>query len=259
MGVKAPPSFDRSEASGDPTKARLIPRHVAVVMDGNGRWAQARGKARIHGHRRGVETARRLTSLCGRAGVEYLTLFAFSSENWKRPPEEVRFLTRLLISSLENEISRLQENQIRLNIIGDFRPFGNKAEELITRAREQTFSNTAMTLTIALNYGGRWDLTEAVRELATACEERRMTASDIDESTLSQTLSTGNLPDPDLFIRTGGEIRLSNFLLWQLAYTELFFTDSLWPDFGEKHFEQALDAYKRRQRRYGQTGDQVTT
>ena len=259
MGVKAPPPIDRGELSTDPTKDRLVPRHVAVVMDGNGRWAQVRGKARIQGHRRGVETARQMTSLCGRAGVEYLTLFAFSSENWKRPPEEVRFLTRLLISSLENEISRLQENQIRLNVIGDFRPFGQKVEELIARAREQTFSNTAMTLTIALNYGGRWDLTEAVRELATACEERRMTASDIDESTLSQTLSTGNLPDPDLFIRTGGEIRLSNFLLWQLAYTELFFTDSLWPDFGEEHFEQALDAYKRRQRRFGQTGDQVTT
>jgi undecaprenyl diphosphate synthase len=227
-------------------------------MDGNGRWAQARGKARIQGHRRGVETARQLTSLCGRAGIEYLTLFAFSSENWKRPPEEVGFLTRLLITSLENEISRLQENQIRLNIIGDFRPFGQKVEELIVRAHEQTSSNTAMTLTIALNYGGRWDLTEAVRKLVRACEERDITADDIDEATLSQALSTRNLPDPDLFIRTGGEIRLSNFLLWQLAYTELFFTDCLWPDFDEDQFERALDAYRSRQRRFGQTGDQVT-
>ena len=147
MGTKAPPPINRGELSTDPTKDRLVPRHVAVVMDGNGRWAQARGKARIQGHRRGVETARQLTSLCGRAGIEYLTLFAFSSENWKRPSEEVRFLTRLLITSLENEISRLQENQIRLNVIGDFRPFGQKVEELIVRAHEQTFSNTAMTPT----------------------------------------------------------------------------------------------------------------
>ncbi|MGE4646497.1 MAG: polyprenyl diphosphate synthase, partial [Arenicellales bacterium] len=160
--------------------------------------------------------------------------------------------------SLENEISRLQENQIRLNVIGDFRPFGQKVEELIVRAHEQTFSNTAMTLTIALNYGGRWDLTEAVRKLVRACEERDITADDIDEATLSQALSTRNLPDPDLFIRTGGEIRLSNFLLWQLAYTELFFTDCLWPDFDEEQFERALDAYRSRQRRFGQTGDQVT-
>ena len=258
MGTKAPPPINRGELSTDPTKDRLVPRHVAVVMDGNGRWAQARGKARIQGHRRGVETARQLTSLCGRAGIEYLTLFAFSSENWKRPPEEVGFLTRLLITSLENEISRLQENQIRLNVIGDFRPFGQKVNELIVRAHEQTSSNTAMTLTIALNYGGRWDLTEAVRKLVRACEERDITADDIDEATLSQALSTRNLPDPDLFIRTGGEIRLSNFLLWQLAYTELFFTDCLWPDFDEEQFERALDAYRSRQRRFGQTGDQVT-
>ena len=258
MGTKAPPPINRGELSTDPTKDRLVPRHVAVVMDGNGRWAQARGKARIQGHRRGVETARQLTSLCGRAGIEYLTLFAFSSENWKRPSEEVRFLTRLLITSLENEISRLQENQIRLNVIGDFRPFGQKVNELIVRAHEQTSSNTAMTLTIALNYGGRWDLTEAVRKLVRACEERDITADDIDEATLSQALSTRNLPDPDLFIRTGGEIRLSNFLLWQLAYTELFFTDCLWPDFDEEQFERALDAYRSRQRRFGQTGDQVT-
>ncbi|MGE4649068.1 MAG: polyprenyl diphosphate synthase, partial [Arenicellales bacterium] len=168
MGTKAPPPINRGELSTDPTKDRLVPRHVAVVMDGNGRWAQARGKARIQGHRRGVETARQLTSLCGRAGIEYLTLFAFSSENWKRPPEEVGFLTRLLITSLENEISRLQENQIRLNVIGDFRPFGQKVNELVVRAHEQTSSNTAMTLTIALNYGGRWDLTEAVRKLVRA-------------------------------------------------------------------------------------------
>jgi len=239
------------------TTDREVPRHVAVVMDGNGRWAQARGRPRIQGHRRGVETARQVTSLCGEAGVEYLTLFAFSSENWKRPREEVGLLTQLLVSSLENEISRLHANQIRLNVIGDLKPFGIKVERMVATAREKTADNTAMTLTIALNYGGRWDLITAARTLARACEEKQIAWQDIDESALTAALSTIELPDPDLFIRTGGEIRLSNFLLWQLAYTELFFTEALWPDFDQALFLRALEFYQNRQRRFGRIGEQV--
>ena len=236
---------------------RVIPEHLAIIMDGNGRWAQARGRPRIAGHRRGVEVVRRVVELCGKHEIPFLTLFAFSSENWNRPVEEVGLLTRLLVTSLDNEVQRLHDNGVRLKVIGDLAPFGSQIEEMITRAEEATQVNTALKLTIALNYGGRWDMLQAVQRIGIATASGELDCVDVDEELISSYLSTANQPDPDLFIRTGGELRISNFLLWQLAYTELFFTDALWPDFDEKIFVAALEAYRVRQRRFGQTREQV--
>ncbi len=236
---------------------RVIPEHLASIMDGNGRWAQARGRPRIAGHRRGVEVVRRVVELCGKHEIPFLTLFAFSSENWNRPVEEVGLLTRLLVTSLDNEVQRLHDNGVRLKVIGDLAPFGSQIEEMITRAEEATQVNTALKLTIALNYGGRWDMLQAVQRIGIATASGELDCVDVDEELISSYLSTANQPDPDLFIRTGGELRISNFLLWQLAYTELFFTDALWPDFDEKIFLAALEAYRVRQRRFGQTREQV--
>jgi|TARA_Y100000294_G_scaffold167217_1_gene176166 undecaprenyl diphosphate synthase len=226
-------------------------------MDGNGRWAQARGRPRVAGHRRGVEAVRRVAGLCGKHKIPFLTLFAFSSENWSRPVEEVGLLTRLLVTSLENEVQRLHENGVRLKVIGDLAPFGSKIEQMVARAEEATQENTALNLTIALNYGGRWDMLQAVQRIGIATASGALDPADVDEELISSYLSTATQPDPDLFIRTGGELRISNFLLWQLAYTELFFTDALWPDFDEKIFVAALEAYRVRQRRFGQTREQV--
>ncbi len=237
--------------------AKLIPEHLAIIMDGNGRWAQARGRPRVAGHRRGVEAVRRVTALCGKHEIPFLTLFAFSSENWSRPVEEVGLLTHLLVTSLENEVQRLHDNGVRLKVIGDLAPFGSKVEQMVTRAEEATQENTALNLTIALNYGGRWDVLQAVQRIGVAMASGVLDAADVDEELISSHLSTGAQPDPDLFIRTGGELRISNFLLWQLAYSELFFTDALWPDFNEKIFLAALESYRVRQRRFGQTRDQV--
>ena len=236
---------------------RVIPEHLAIIMDGNGRWAQARGRPRIAGHRRGVEVVRRVVELCGKHEIPFLTLFAFSSENWNRPVEEVGLLTRLLVTSLDNEVQHLHDNGVRLKVIGDLAPFGSQIEEMITRAEEATQVNTALKLTIALNYGGRWDMLQAVQRIGIATASGELDCVDVDEELISSYLSTANQPDPDLFIRTGGELRISNFLLWQLAYTELFFTDALWPDFDEKIFLAALEAYRVRQRRFGQTREQV--
>ena len=234
-----------------------LPRHLAIIMDGNGRWAKARGQARVQGHRRGVDAARRATSLCGEAGIPYLTLFAFSSENWRRPDEEVRFLTQLLALSLEKEVGRLHENGVRLNIIGDPSSFGRKLAKTIDSAVEKTSGNTNLTLTIALNYGARQELVVAARRLAESCVAKDLTPETISESDLEGALNTRGLPDPDLLIRTGGEVRLSNFLLWQLAYTELVFTDVLWPDFDQVVFWDAIAAYQGRQRRFGRIGEQI--
>lgn len=234
-----------------------LPAHVAVVMDGNGRWAQARGLPRVQGHRKGVDAAREMTTLCARAGIAYLTLFAFSSENWRRPDEEVSFLKTLLMTSLQKEFKRLHANNIRLKVIGDPARFGSTLEAQVQEAESRTAQNTGLTLTIALNYGARWEIAEMTRALINECNEGILTASDITEPLISRRLSTADMPDPDLFIRTGGEIRLSNFLLWQLAYTELFFTDTLWPDFDETAFNEALEAYRSRRRRFGKTQEQV--
>ena len=228
------------------------PTHVAIVMDGNGRWAEHRGRPRIFGHRKGVETLRRIVDISGQRGIPYLTLYAFSSENWNRPKEEVSLLIELLFSTIKTEARRLHENGIKLNVIGDLEPFGEQIQNAIRDICELTQQNDRLTLTVAINYGGRWDLVNACQTVIKAArEDDRLLLSDITESTLSQYLSTSDIPDPDLFIRTGGEIRVSNFLLWQLAYSELYFTETLWPDFDEACLDDALASYRGRQRRFG--------
>ena len=235
-----------------------IPQHVAVVMDGNGRWAKRRGLPRIAGHRRGVDAVRELVRGCGHRGVSYLTIFAFSSENWRRPPTEVEFLVELLISTLEGEIRKLHEGGVNLRIIGDLERFGSRVKMLVKNAQLLTSSNNKLNLTIAINYGGRWDVTQAVRRISSEVANGRLGSGDINENLVQGYLSTAGMPEPDLFIRTGGESRISNFLLWQLAYTELYFTDVLWPDFDEVELERAMRSYAGRQRRFGQTGEQVS-
>lgn len=234
-----------------------LPRHVAIIMDGNGRWAKKRFLPRIAGHRAGVETVRQAVRLCAEKGVEALTLFAFSSENWRRPPTEVSLLMELFLNALQRETQRLNNNNVRLRIIGDRSAFAPRLQEEIARAESLTQGNTGLTLVIAANYGGRWDVVQAVRNLAARVEAGELRASDISSDMFESQLVLSDLPEPDLFIRTGGEQRISNFLLWHLAYTELFFTDTLWPDFDAQAFEEALRSYNGRQRRFGRTGEQV--
>jgi undecaprenyl diphosphate synthase len=234
-----------------------LPSHVAVVMDGNGRWAQARGLPRVQGHRKGVDAAQSITTFCAQAGIPYLTLFAFSSENWRRPEDEVSFLKTLLINSLEKQFDQLHQNNVRLDVIGDVRPFGPSLERQVERARSRSANNTGLRLTIALNYGARWEITQTLKSIVEDCLKGVIDTEAITESLISERLTTSKIPDPDLFIRTGGEIRLSNFLLWQLAYTELFFTDVLWPDFDQDVFDEAIRAYRARRRRFGKTQEQV--
>ena len=235
-----------------------IPRHVAVIMDGNGRWAKNRGQSRIMGHRKGAESVRRIIRLCGDQGVEYLTLFAFSSENWQRPPREVKLLMELFISVLEKDIDVLVENGVRLRIIGDLERFGKRIGKLIKKAEMRTACNDCMQLTIAANYGGRWDITQACQQLAEKSRTGEISPDEINEELLGQYLVTDGIPDPDLFIRTGGEKRISNFLIWQLAYSELYFTDVLWPDFSKENFAEALQWFASRERRFGKTSEQVS-
>ncbi len=234
-----------------------VPRHLAVIMDGNGRWATKRFLPRTAGHIRGVQAVRRAVEACGRRGVEYLTLFAFSSENWRRPKEEVSLLMRLFIQTLEKEVSKLDEQGVRLRIVGDLSPFEPKLRELIRVAEQRTEHNSALNLTIAANYGGRWDILQALRRLLLAHPELASDPQAIDETLLSQYLSMAYAPEPDLFIRTGGEQRISNFLVWQLAYTELYFSDDYWPDFGAKEIDAAFEWYRTRERRFGRTSAQV--
>ena len=236
------------------TTPSVDPAHVAIIMDGNGRWAECRGKSRIFGHRKGVEVVRNVVDACGRRGIPYLTLYAFSSENWNRPREEVRLLTELLFTTLESEALQLHENGIRLRVIGDLSPFGEKINRTVREVQELTRANKNLNLTIAVNYGGRWDIANACREIAVAVKNRSCSLSEITEQAVAGRLSTADLPEPDLFIRTGGEIRVSNFLLWQIAYSELFFIDTLWPEFDESCLDEALKSYRRRQRRFGKSG-----
>ena len=230
------------------------PAHVAIIMDGNGRWAERQGKSRIFGHRKGVEAVRNVVNACGRRGIPYLTLYAFSSENWSRPREEVRLLTELLFTTLENEALQLHENGIRLRVIGDLTPFGEKIDQTVREVQELTQGNMNLNLTVAVNYGGRWDIVNACREIAVAVKDRSCSLLEITEQAVAGRLSTADLPEPDLFIRTGGEIRVSNFLLWQIAYSELFFIDTLWPEFDESCLDEALRSYRGRQRRFGKSG-----
>jgi undecaprenyl diphosphate synthase len=235
-------------------QASDIPRHIAIIMDGNGRWAKKRFMPRIMGHKRGVEIVRNVVKYCIEDGVEFLTLFAFSSENWRRPPEEVNFLMRLFMEALEREAAKLHENNIRLILIGDRSRFDPNLVAAIRRAEALTEQNTKLTLTIAANYGGRWDINQAVVRML---QDKPELVSGFSESDMEPYLSMPYAPEPDLFIRTGGEKRISNFLLWQLAYTELYFTDILWPDFNRGAFHKALESYRHRERRFGRTSEQL--
>ena len=242
----------------DSTSSGKIPHHVAIIMDGNGRWAQARGKPRHAGHRAGVETVRRVIEQCGKQGVRVLTLFAFSSENWQRPETEVKMLMELFFTALNREIERMRRKNVRLRIIGDISAFSDKLQKTIREGERLTAGNDGLLLQIAANYGGRWDITEAARRLARQVSAGLLRPEQIDEELFARNLSFADVPDPDLFIRTGGEKRISNFMLWQCAYTELYFTDVLWPDFDEPALQKAFQDFARRQRRFGRVAEQVT-
>jgi undecaprenyl diphosphate synthase len=232
-----------------------IPKHLAIIMDGNGRWATTRFLPRVAGHSQGLNTVREIVKECGDLGVEYLTLFAFSSENWRRPAEEVGFLMKLFLTALEKEVSRLDKNNVRLRVVGDLTRFDQQIQDQVAQAEEKTAHNTGLNLTIAANYGGRWDMLQAV----SACLKANptITPEGVTEALLTPHLSMSYAPEPDLFIRTGGEQRISNFLLWQLAYTELYFTDLLWPDFDAKALQASFAWYRERERRFGRTSAQV--
>ena len=236
-----------------------LPRHVAIIMDGNGRWASKRNLPRIAGHRAGVENVRAIVKHSAELGIEVLTLFAFSSENWRRPPVEVRLLMDLFVMALEQEAERLHKNGVCLRVVGDRTAFPAKLRRSITAAEALTAGNQALTLIIAANYGGRSDVTEASRRLAEQVAAGRLQPAEITVEMLGNHLMLHDVPEPDLFIRSGGEQRISNFLLWQLAYTELYFTNCLWPDFDRAQYEEALASYARRQRRFGMTGEQIET
>lgn len=234
-----------------------LPKHVAIIMDGNGRWAQLRGKHRTFGHKAGAESVRRAVAFARKKGIQSLTLFAFSSENWKRPEEEVSVLMELFFTVLKREVKKLHKHNVKLNIIGDTQGFSAKLQQRIKEAEELTANNTSLTLNIAANYGGRWDITEAARQLAKSVQEGKLNVNDISEEKLAQQLTLADQPVPDLLIRTGGEHRISNFLLWQLAYAEFYFADVLWPDFDDQAFAQAIADFSCRERRFGLTSEQV--
>ena len=234
-----------------------IPRHIAIVMDGNGRWAKKRFLPRTSGHQAGVRMVHKVLERCGQRGVEVVTLFAFSSENWHRPQEEVSALMSLFVSTLEQQTEALHEKGVRLRFIGDRSAFNRKLQSEIVASEQKTRDNTHLTLVIAVNYGGRWDILEATRMIARKVEQGKLSAADLSQETIENQLAFPDLPEPDLFIRTGGEVRISNFLLWQLAYTELYFSDTLWPDFDGNCLDLAIEAYAGRQRRYGRTSGQI--
>jgi undecaprenyl diphosphate synthase len=247
-----------SDELGSPQLANSDnPRHIAIIMDGNGRWAQKRLMPRIMGHHAGVKAVRKIVEYCAKQNIEVLSLFAFSSENWRRPKDEVSLLMELFMSTLQSQVDKLDKNNIRLRIIGDKAAFPEKLQEKIRAAEAQTAHNTGLTLVIAANYGGRWDITQAVQSIVGGIKAGEIQEQVITEELISQHLVTADLPEPDLFIRSGGEERVSNFLLWQLAYTEFYFTDVLWPDFDQALMQKAIDSFKGRQRRFGHTGEQI--
>lgn len=236
-------------------EAAAVPRHVAVIMDGNGRWAKKRFLPRVAGHVKGVELVREMVRACLERGIQYLTLFAFSSENWRRPADEVSLLMQLFVKALEQEVEKLDRNGVRLRVVGDLSAFEPRLQALIRQAENKTAGNTRLDLNIAANYGGRWDIMQAVNKMLAAQPERREGWGEAD---LEPYLSMHFAPEPDLFIRTGGEERISNFLLWQLTYTELYFTPTLWPDFDTAEFDKAIASYGQRERRFGRTSEQLT-
>lgn len=232
-----------------------IPEHIAVIMDGNGRWATERGKERSYGHQAGVETVRRITSECTRLGVKYLTLYTFSTENWNRPADEVAALMGLVLTALEDEL--FMKNDVRFQVIGDIDRLPKVVQDKLQETIDHTANNKAMTMTIALSYSSRWEITRAVKNISTLVAERKLTTEDITEELISRNMTTNFMPDPDLLIRTGGELRISNYLLWQIAYSELYFCDTYWPDFAEEDLHKAIASYQNRQRRFGKTEEQV--
>ena len=232
-----------------------IPEHIAVIMDGNGRWATERGKERSYGHQAGVETVRRITSECTRLGVKYLTLYTFSTENWNRPADEVAALMGLVLTALEDEL--FMKNDVRFQVIGDIDRLPEVVQDKLQETIDHTANNTAMTMTIALSYSSRWEITRAVKNISTLVAEGKLKTEDITEELISRNMTTNFMPDPDLLIRTGGELRISNYLLWQIAYSELYFCDTYWPDFAEEDLHKAIASYQNRQRRFGKTEEQV--
>ena len=246
-----------------------IPEHIAIIMDGNGRWAAAQGKPRKYGHQAGVETVRRITTECARLGVKYLTLYTFSTENWNRPADEVSALMGLVLTSLEDEI--FMKNNVRFRVIGDMKRLPDEVQTRLQETIDHTAGNTSMTLVVALSYSSRWEITEAVKQIVAEVNDMKelprniiknvrtggIRMEDITEETISQHLATNFMPDPDLLIRTGGELRVSNYLLWQIAYSELYFCDTYWPDFMEEDLHKAIESYQNRQRRFGKTESQV--
>lgn len=236
---------------------KTIPRHVVIIMDGNGRWAKQRGLLRISGHKAGVAALRNIVEISAVKKIEALTVYAFSSENWKRPGSEVSRLLELFMTSLKKEVDDLNKSNVRLRFIGDLKVFPSNLQAQMAKATKKTEGNTGLQFAVAINYGGRWDITHACRMLATEIKAGNITVEDIDEALITSSVSLSDLPEPDLFIRTGGEMRISNYLLWQLAYTELYFTECLWPDFGTEEFNAALVWYAGRERRFGLTSEQL--
>ncbi|MDH5445866.1 MAG: isoprenyl transferase [Gammaproteobacteria bacterium] len=235
----------------------VVPKHVAIIMDGNGRWAKKRFLKRVAGHKAGVDTVKMVIETSAQLGVEVVTFFAFSSENWNRPRDEVSTLMDLFVTSLEKEVAQLHEKNIRLRFIGDRSRFSEKLQKRINEAEKLTCDNQGMQIVIAANYGGKWDITDAVRKIAQQIRKGSLEPEDISEELIQNTISLGDLPEPDFFIRTSGEHRISNFMIWQLAYTELYFTDIFWPDFDRVEYVKALKSFADRERRFGKTGEQV--
>lgn len=234
-----------------------LPKHIAVIMDGNGRWAKKKGAMRIFGHRNAVQAVRDVTEGCGELGIKYLTLYAFSTENWSRPKEEVDGLMELLVSTLKQEIGTLMENQVKLVTIGDISHLPENCRNNLEWAINETRNNSGLMLILALSYSGRWEITQAAKRLATDVKSGKITPEDINERLFENYLQTAGIPDPELLIRTSGELRVSNFLLWQIAYTELFITPTLWPDFRKEHLYEAIWSYQQRERRFGKTSEQL--
>lgn len=232
-----------------------IPQHIAIIMDGNGRWASERGKLRSYGHQAGVDAVRTITSECTRLGVKYLTLYTFSTENWNRPADEVAALMGLVLTSLEDEI--FMKNNVRFRVIGDLSRIPEEVRAKLHATEEHTAGNTAMTMVVALSYSSKWEITKAVKEIATEVKEGKIAVEDVDDEMMSRHMETNFMPDPELLIRTGGELRISNYMLWQIAYSELYFCDTYWPDFDEDALHNAIASYQSRQRRFGKTEEQV--
>ncbi|GAA0422965.1 isoprenyl transferase [Cocleimonas flava] len=239
------------------TDQLTIPRHIAIVMDGNGRWARAKHRPRFMGHKKGVEAVRDIVKACAELKVECLSLFAFSSENWKRPEEEISNLMSLFMLALEREAKALARNNVKLQIVGDLEQFSEKLQKKIKQVEQLTADSDGLKLIVAANYGGRWDVTQATKSIAQKVVDKDLKIDEITEDDVCENISTYGIPDPDLFIRTGGEKRISNFLIWQMAYTELYFTDVLWPDFDANELNLAIEDYSSRQRRFGKTSEQV--